>query len=266
MLKTSLHIHIHGDRDDYIRYNGFELLDHAHTLGFDVIAFTCHERVVITQELKDHAHSLGILLIPGIELNLGGHVLVLNADPEAQSLKTLEDLRKYRETHSDIFVIAAHPFFPSWSPLNPTKKLCLKEKLLENIKLFDAIEYSWFYSKWIDWNKKAKIVAEKNGLPYLATSDVHLLEMLNNGHVLIEAERNIESIFEALKAKQFVSVSKPQGVFRMWWTFAKMNLNQFYKYLPWAPPHTVFEHAILPPENKSESERKPKTDRISGSF
>jgi predicted metal-dependent phosphoesterase TrpH len=253
MLKASFHVHIKGDQSDYIPYDGFEFLDHAKKNGFDVIAFTCHDRVVYTEKLKAHAKSLGILLIPGVEMNLGGHTLILNATPEAASLKTLDDLRDYKRKRPQIFTIAAHPFFPE-------KKYCFQNDLYENLDAFDAIEQSWFYSKLIDWNKKAKAVIEKNNLPYIATSDIHLLEQIDNGHILIDAEPNIESIFEALKNKKFKSVSKPQGVFKMWWIFAKMLWKGITRYFPWTPPHIIFDHANFPHSNQRKGKKRSKTN------
>lgn len=256
MLKASLHVHIQGDHDDYIVYSGFELLDRAAALGFNVIAFTCHKRVVITQDLKDHAKQLGILLIPGIEMNLGGHVLILNADALAQELKTLDHLRQYRAIRPEIFTIAAHPFFPR-------RSICLGEKIHTNLDCFDAIEHSWFYSRSIDWNKKARALAQEKGLPYIATADVHLLSQLQNGHVLIDAEKNIESVLEALRNHQFISVAKPQSFLGMWWTAAKMHWEvEAKKYFPWTPPRFVFEHETLPRTHQSQSERITETDRI----
>lgn len=249
MLKASLHVHIQGDRDDYIRYTGFELLDRAATLGFDVIAFTSHERVIYTRELADYAASKKILLIPGVELNLGGHVLVINATPEAQLIDTLDELRAYKKTHPDCLTIAAHPFFPR-------RKLCFQESLEPNIDAFDAIEHSWFYSRWIDWNKKALALAKKYDRPVIATSDVHLLEQLENGYVLIDAPKNPKAIVSALKQKKFKSFSKPQGLFEMWWVFAKMNIEGSMQWLPGAPPHVVFEHESIPEKHKGKGKKK----------
>ena len=255
MLKASFHVHVQGDHDDYILYTGFELLDRAAQLGFEVIAFTSHERVIHTPELQDHARELGIILIPGIELNLGGHVLVLNACPKAQTLTTLDDLRAYRETRPEIFTIAAHPYYPK-------RKFCFQETLVPNLDVFDAIEHSWFYSKLMDWNKKAKKVANSHDRPYIATSDVHLLEQLENGHLMIDAEKNLESILEAMREKRFVSVAKPQGVFQMWWVFGKMLWTGITRYFPWTPPHLIFEHETLPADHQTTGAIESKTDRF----
>lgn len=252
MLKASLHVHIEGDADDYISYSGFELLDEAAELGYDVIAFTCHRRVVMTPDFKEHAKQLDILLIPGIEVNLGGHILILNADLTAQELRTLEDLRRYRTLRPEIFTIAAHPFFPRPS-------ICLGEKLRANLDCFDAIEHSWFYSHHIDWNKKATALAQEKNLPHIATADVHMLSQLQNGHVLIDAEKNSESVLEALRDHRFISVAKPQTTLGMWWTFVKMHWQvEIKRHFPWAPPHHVFNlYETLPRTHQNQSERQP---------
>jgi predicted metal-dependent phosphoesterase TrpH len=255
MLKASLHVHVMGDQDDYILYTGFELLDKAAELGYEVIAFTSHERVIFSPELKNHAENLGILLIPGIEINLDGHTLIINACPKAQTLKTLDDLRNYRKERPEIFTIAAHPFYPK-------RKYCFQESLVPNLDAFDAIEHSWFYSKLMDWNPKARAVANKHNLPYIATSDIHLLEQLHNGHVLIDAEKNVKSILEALRAQRFTSVAKPQGVFQMWRVFGKMLATGLLRYAPWTDPHLVFEHETLPPKHQETSSDESPEDRF----
>jgi predicted metal-dependent phosphoesterase TrpH len=235
MLKASFHVHIQGDWMDYITYTGFELLDRAAELGFEVIAFTCHDRVVFTKELEAHAKKLGILLMPGAEMNLGGHVLVLNADEDAEKLKTIDDLRKYRKKRgNEIFTIAAHPFFKD-------KRVCMEDRLYSSLDAMDGIEHSWFYSRLIDWNRKAKLCAEKNNKPYIATSDIHGIKMLENGHVLIDSEKNIPAILKALREHKFKSVAEPQGVFQMWTAFGKMFWDQFKQFFPWSPPFIIFD-------------------------
>lgn len=259
MLKTSLHVHVQGDHDDYITYTPFQLLDHAAKLGYEVIAFTAHERVVYTSEIAEYAERKNILLIPGIEVNLGGHVLILNAHREAQNLKTLDDLRAYRRDHPEAFTIAAHPFFPE----HTRRRLCFREKIHANMDCFDAIEHSWFYSHVINFNKKAQALATKHRLPYIATADVHLLNMLENGHVIVQAEKNIESVLESLREHRFTSVASPQSLLGMGWTFGRMMLEGLKQFLPWYPPKIPFEHDPVPPTGQSQSQKVPETDFIS---
>ncbi|HCW32767.1 TPA: hypothetical protein DGH83_04705 [Candidatus Peregrinibacteria bacterium] len=256
MLKATLHTHLQGDHDDYIGHTGFELLDYAKKLNFDVVAFSAHERVIITEDLKQYARSLDILLIPGIEINLGGHVLILNAHPETQYLKTLEDLRSYRLNHPEIFIIAAHPFFPQSS-------MCLQLNAHRYIDVFDGIEQSWFYTEWFNFNKKAESLAKQHNLPYIATSDVHILEMLHLDYVFIDAEKSIEAVFEAMRSKRFYSISYPKSLFQMIKIFAKMNLVNAKRYLPWSPPHFIFDHERISRHHQSQSQTKPKANYLS---
>jgi len=225
MLKASLHIHVQGDLDDYIPYTIMDLVERAYELHFDVLAITTHRRILCPRVIQDAAKELGILLIPGIELNLNGHILILNATQDAETLKTLPDLREYKKNHPECFVIAAHPFFIG-------KSKCLQKRLAPNLDLFDGLEKSWFYTPKIDFNKKTEHLASGHDLPFIATADVHLLEQLEMDHVMIHAEKNIESIFEALRSQQFANVSEPKKLFRMLWTFAKINVVTAKKYLP----------------------------------
>ena len=256
MLKASLHIHIQGDPEDYLNYTGFDVLDRAHKLGYEVIAFTCHHRVVMTPEFQEHAKKLDILLITGVELNLGGDIVVLNASPEIERLKTPDDLRQYRLAHPEIFIMAAHPFFP-------VRKWCLQERIHDCIDIFDAIEHCWFYSKLINLNKKAQALAKKHNLPYIATADLHLLSEIRGNHVLIDAEKNIESVLEALRQGKFKSVAKPQGIFQMFWTFAKMQAIGFSSFLPWAPPHIPFQHEKFHRQHQTKSKSRSQKTSIS---
>ena len=65
---------------------------------------------------------------------------------------------------------------------------CLREKLWQEIDLFDAIEFSHFYTPRIDFNRPAVKLAAAVGLPLLGTSDSHLDEQFGTTFSLIEAD------------------------------------------------------------------------------
>lgn len=252
MLKSSLHIHIQGDPKDYIRHTGYELIDRAHNLGYEVLAITCHERMVMWSDLKNYAVERGILLIPGAEIEINGaHTLILNAPQDIEFIKTFEELIAYKKEHPEIFIIAPHPFFPSI-------KSCLKTALYDYIDVFDGIEKSWFYSRFLNFNRRARELAETCGLPYIATADIHLLDQLEfGGHTLIDAEKNIESILEALRLHKFKNISQPLTNLKMATTFAKMFLSGLARYLPWTPPHIPFQHAKFRQNHQTKSQKRP---------
>ena len=69
-------------------------------------------------------------------------------------VKTISELKKYKNEKSAL--IAPHPYFPTSYALN--------SKLEEYIDIFDAIEYTHFYFKRINFNKKAQEKAKEYNL------------------------------------------------------------------------------------------------------
>ena len=55
MLKTDLHLHINLDPLDEITYSYKDLITKAQELHYDVLALTCHDKVVTTIEMKEYA-------------------------------------------------------------------------------------------------------------------------------------------------------------------------------------------------------------------
>lgn len=227
-LKSNLHFHTSDDPEDDIPYSPYEAISTAAKKGFDVISFTCHNLVAWNQKYKKFAEEKGILLIPGIEKTIEGkHVAIVNADHDAERIETFSDLKKYKDRKKDILIIAPHPFFPSFDSL--------QKKFFEHASLFDAIEYSWFASKHIDFNKKAERAARERGLPYLATSDTHNLSFLDVSYAIIESEKkDTESVIDAVRRGSFANVSRPIGFFREMFPYAvKIKLlDMFIKKSP----------------------------------
>jgi len=191
MLKADLHLHSKEDKLDLdIVYSAKELIDYASKLGFEVLAFTFHRTRYYNEDLKKYAAKKGILLIPGMEALIeGSEVLLLNIT-ENPNVKTLDELRKYKQTHN-IAVIAPHPFFPRFD--------CLHSKLIKNIDIFDGIEYSHFYIKPVNFNRKAARTAKKYNLPLIGTSDAHKFSQMNHTYSLIDSKKNAKSVIESIR-------------------------------------------------------------------
>ena len=112
-LKAQLHVHSKQDPLDNIRYTEKQLIDHAAKLGYDVLAISCHDVVIFSDDLKKYAEKKRVLLIPAIEKSIEKkHVLILNADIQSQNLKTFEDLKKYKKKKTDCLIVAVHPYYP----------------------------------------------------------------------------------------------------------------------------------------------------------
>lgn len=199
-LKVDLHTHTAEDPEEKIRHTGRELIDRAQHLGFDAISITNHNAISANGELRDYARERGVVLIPGVELGIcGKHVLVVNARKDIMKARTFEDLRRLRTSES--LIVAPHPYFPGTSSL--------LWKTRRHIDLFDALEFSWFYHRHIDFNTFATRMASRHGLPLMSTSDCHRLDRFGRTYSLVEAEKDAESIVEAIKAGRVEIVADP---------------------------------------------------------
>ena len=202
MLKAQLHAHCKGDPWDKIKYTAKQLIDHAADKGFDVLAITCHNKVVYNQGLSQYAKDRNILLIPGVEKTVQGkHVLIYNTQQEdVDKINSFQDLRKLKR-EKDPLVIAPHPFFVT--------KDCLKGKIIDYLDLFDAWEFSYYYTKLINPNKKMVRLAKKYGKPMMGSSDVHDLTYIDKTYTQIDADKNIESVIKAIRQGRTRVVTKP---------------------------------------------------------
>lgn len=206
-LKVDFHIHTAEDPKDYIPYSSFQLIDVAHQKGFDALAITNHDAVFYTPDIVKYAEKKGILLIPGMEATLSNvHVLIINPDfsynPNGRSLKELPQIKK-----TNNLIIAPHPYFRRFKSL--------ESKLLTHIHLFDAIEYAQYYNRLINYNKGAVEVASSYGKPLIATSDCHFLWQFGDTYTLVEAEKDIPSIIQAVKLGRVEIIAKPISLLTM---------------------------------------------------
>jgi predicted metal-dependent phosphoesterase TrpH len=228
MLKANLHFHSAEDDAHHIAYDLYAGIDHARERGFEVLAVTCHRKFVCTSEHVDYAAERDVLLIPGIEADIyegtkRNHVLILNATRDVERVRTFDDLARYRREHEEILVIAPHPYHVGGFSLH--------DLLEEYIDLFDAIEQSWFYSSYFDRNAKAQAVAQKHSRPYIATSDTHFLDFMDESYALINAKKETHSVLEAVRSGAFTNITSPRSLLvdMVWRTGTFMALDAIRK-------------------------------------
>jgi predicted metal-dependent phosphoesterase TrpH len=204
-LKADLHLHTAEDPLDRVRYTAKDLISKAADERFDVISITNHNRMTFNQDLFSYAQERGILLIPGIEMTIRRrHVLVLNPPP----YKPCPDfLSLSKLCRLETLIVAPHPYFPGTYSLNGY--------LLKHLHLFDALEYCHFYSPMINFNQKALEVCQSLGFPLVGNSDAHFLSQLGTTYSLIYAEKNLESIFAAIRRNRVEVVSRPLRTLEM---------------------------------------------------
>ncbi|RJP80608.1 MAG: PHP domain-containing protein [Candidatus Zixiibacteriota bacterium] len=200
-LKADFHTHTNDCVFDGVTHSAIELIDHAARLGFQVLAITNHINVIFSERWREYAALRGLFLLPGVEANIQRkHVLIINADREADKLRTFEDLEVYRRSHN-VLVMAPHPYYPGY--------ICLRRKLERHRELFDAVEYNSFYTNRFNPNIPAARFARKTGMTLVGGSDTHRLHQLGKTYSMIQAEPDLESIFEAIRGGRVRVVSRP---------------------------------------------------------
>jgi predicted metal-dependent phosphoesterase TrpH len=191
VLKVDLHLHSSEDPVDVICHNAHQLIDRAAELGFDALALTLHDCDFRDAGLCAYARERGIVLIPGVERTIEGrHVLLLNFRERTDRVRTFEDLAELRRTGHGL-VIAAHPYFPDRS--------CLRWRLDRYAELFDAVEWSYFWTRALNFNAQAARFAAQHGKPLVASSDLHDLRQLGRTYSLVFADRDPDSICAAIR-------------------------------------------------------------------
>lgn len=202
-LKADIHIHTGDDPKDYVIHSNREMIDHAANLGFEVLSITNHDFMSHREDLADYAAYRGIVLIPGVEATIENrHVLIYNFDYWASPPRTFGDLDRLRRRNPDLLVVAPHPFFPS--------QFCLQRKLLEHIDLFDGIEYSHFYMRKMNFNRRAEGLAYRAHRTLVGTSDAHFLWQMGVTYSYIEAkEKSRPAILEAIRQGRVEVATRP---------------------------------------------------------
>jgi hypothetical protein len=127
------------------------------------------------------------------------HILVYNFHTGPESLNTLDKIRNH--SRRDTLVIAPHPFFPGLA--------CLRGLLAQNLDVFDAIEYSGFQIRGVDFNRRSIDLVKENGKPLVGCGDIHHLYQLDRTFTWIYSEPEAQSVLTAVKQGWYGSRHHP---------------------------------------------------------
>ena len=229
MLKVDLHLHTGEDPVDRIPHSALDLVARAAELGFDALAITLHDSQFTDARVSALARERGITLIPGIERTIAGrHVLLLNFPARAaESVCTMDDVARLKARTSGL-VIAPHPYFPDRS--------CLRGELQAHADLFDAVEWSYFWTRGLNFNARAARWARAHGKPVVGNSDLHDLRQLGRTCSLIDAaSRDASSICDAIRRGRVTLQTEPVPVLELVDVLGGMFLRSRKKRAPSQP-------------------------------
>jgi hypothetical protein len=205
VLKVDLHIHTADDPVDHIPHSAFDLIDRAVSLGFDALAITLHDRQLTDSRVFAYARERGLVLIPGLERTIHRrHLLLLNfGATAAEHVHTLDDVARLKARTAGL-VIAPHPYFPSPS--------CLRGALDAHADLFDAVEWSYFWTRGINFNARAAAWARARGKAIVGNSDLHDLRQLGRTYSLVDAPPDADAICAAIRDRRVELRTSPVPV------------------------------------------------------
>jgi predicted metal-dependent phosphoesterase TrpH len=218
VLKVDFHLHTAEDPVDRIDHTATDLVARAASLGFGALAITPHDGQFNDPSVRAFARDRGITLIPGIERTVeGAHVLLLNfPDSAVESVHTFEDVARLKAAH-DGLVIAPHAYFPDTT--------CLRSQLARHADVFDAVEWSYFWTHGINFNARAARWAAAHGKPLVGNSDLHDLRQLGRTYSLVDAASDPASICDAIRRGRVTLHTEPVPLVELVQVFGGMMLR-----------------------------------------
>jgi predicted metal-dependent phosphoesterase TrpH len=183
-LKIDLHVHTIYSYDSLITPK--ELVQYAKERGLDGVAITDHGRVDSALKI---AKETDLLIVPGIEIeSLSGHIVALNVqEPVPKGLDASETVDRIHAEGG--IAVACHPvtFFKGSLGKRTNSK-------------FDAVEV--INSSAIPFNRSvrhAQLLASQLELARVAGSDAHYGPEIGCAYTVIDAEKEVGKIVEAIK-------------------------------------------------------------------
>jgi predicted metal-dependent phosphoesterase TrpH len=214
MLKVDLHLHTAEDPLDDVLHSATALVDRAASLAFDALAITLHDRQFVDPWLKAYARERGIVLLPGVERTIQGkHVLLINFPQAVEQARSFDDIARLKSRCNGL-VIAPHPFFPD--------RACLGSLLEPYAQVFDAVEWSYFWTRTLNFNASAARWAKERGKPLVGNSDLHDLRQLGRTYSRVSAEPAVDAICDAIRAGHVTIETSPVPALELMQVFGGM--------------------------------------------
>jgi len=213
MQTCDLHVHTNFSKDGESSVE--DILRQAEAVGLDVIAITDHD--CVDGAKKALACKSSLLIIPGIEVSTRqGHLIVLGVTEIIPSgLDVRETVRIAHRMGA--LVILPHPYHV-W-------RHGVARRIRAAMNIVDAVEV--FNSRYVvgSANQKAGRIAARLNKPCVGGSDAHNARFVGYGRTFVEAEPDMQAIFDAIR-KGNVSCGGKKTPLR---TYTRQSLNNTWR-------------------------------------
>lgn len=181
--------HIHSKYSGDATSSPADIIRRSREIGLDAIAIADHNTLKGSLEaIKEFKGLDDFLVIPAMEVSTSkGHIVALGISEEIKKGISPEEAVENIRGQGGI-AVAPHPF------VRYRDGLCDYIKKLD----IDAIEtlnsrYVFGYSNW-----RAKILAEKRGIPQIGSSDAHFLGAIGSCITELDADFSVDSVIKGI--------------------------------------------------------------------
>jgi len=201
-LKVDLHIHSHFSPDGGMSPE--EVLKTAEMAGLDVIAVTDHNTIKGGLETRKLVRERDIIVIVGEEIKTeDGEVIGLGLKENIEKGLPLEETCRLIKGQKGLVMIP-HPF--------EKLRKGVGKKMKNIIDYIDAVEVFNARCYFERSNRKAEEFAREHNLPVCAGSDAHFSMEIGSAYMVIDSEKNADSVLRALKECKAAIVGKRTGI------------------------------------------------------
>ncbi len=184
-MKADLHLHSGASYD--AEGSVEEILEKADEVGLDVLAVTDHDQIGASLEAVELSEEYDVSAIPGVEVSTAdGHLLAWNVDEVPEKDRPVEETV---EEVRDLGGVACIP--------HPFQRL---RHGVGGVEDCDAVEV--YNSRLLTGmsNRKAGRFARRRGLPTVAGSDAHIVDMVGQAYTVVDSEDDsADAVMEAVK-------------------------------------------------------------------
>ena len=219
-MLAELHCHTNYSRGTKILHEGLhtpeQMVRHARRLGIGCLAITDHNKIEGALRAEKLSKKYGVIVIPGEEVTTrSGHLIALGISSEIPPMLSLDETLENIHAQGGI-AIAPHAFDIEKKGLRHLAAGC------DAIESFNALNVERIA------NRKNRRFAEKLGLPAVAGSDAHCMQMMGFGLTELAAGSADEVLKKIKKGDASVRGSYTPMKIIMEWGVTRLKLSYAY--------------------------------------